>query len=305
VLASNRKIKITLENWGDILLIRRILLAFFVVLTGASGTAWAEPPSQTVLEIAVFPYLSTRAVLGTYHPLQQYLEKQLQRPVLIVTAPDMQTFVERTQAGAYSYVVTAPHFARLAQREAGYRPLLRAKRNLQGVILVSTTRSGIRDVAELRGKTVATPDDLAIVTQLGLALLREHGLQPGKNVQLQESPSHSSAALSVKNGTVDAAIVSITAFMQMPEEQRQGLRVLAQTAEVPHVMFLSGPRVPAKDADRFADLMRQFVEQSEDGRRFIDSLGYVGLRAPTEQELRSLDPYVDGLKAALAKQPKP
>lgn len=282
-------------------MIRHILSLLVVALMSVSVSARAEPAAQSALELGVFPYLSTRAMLATYQPLQHYLEQQMQRPVLIVTAPDMRTFVERTQAGAYPFVVTAPHFARFAQTEAGYRPLLRAKRDLRGVIVVSA-RSGIRDVAALRGKTVATPDALAIVTELGQALLRGNGIQPGKDVRMQEFPSHNSAALSVANGTVDAAIVSITAFIQLPEQQKQGLRVLAQTSEVPHVMFLASPRVPSKDVERFLELMRQFVEQTDDGKQFIESLGYLGLRPPTEPELRSLDHFTDGLKAALGQR---
>jgi phosphonate transport system substrate-binding protein len=261
--------------------------------------ARAGTPSGAPLEVGVFPYLSTRALLGAYHPLQQYLEDNLQRPVMIVTAPDMRTFVERTQAGAYPFVVTAPHFARLAQQEAGYRPQLRAKRDLVGVLLVSD-RGDIRSVPDLRGKTLATPDALAIITQLGLGLLKAHGLVPDKDVKIEEMPSHSSAVLAVKHGAVAAAVVSMTAFMQMASDQKAGVRVLAQTMHVPHVMLLARPDLPRRDVDRFVKLVRQFVEQTPEGKRFIDGLGYLGLRSPTEAELRSLDVYTEGLKAGLA-----
>ena len=273
--------------------------AFFLLLLAMSFSVRAEQASPRTLEVGVFPYLSTRAILGTYRPLQEYLEKQLQRPVLIVTAPDLRTFVTRTQASQYSLVVTAPHFARLAQKEAGYKPLLRAKRDLQGVILVSA-KNGVRGIGELRGKTIAMPDSLAIITEMGLGLLKEHDLVPGRDIKVLESISHNSAALAVTNGTAEAAIISSTVFLQLPEDQKQGLRILAQTSSVPHVMFLSGPDVSAKDSARFAELLLHFVDQTEEGRQFIGALGYQGLRAPTEQELRSLDSYVDGLKSTLS-----
>lgn len=282
---------------------KNFILLLSVLLLGVAGFARAETagtgPAAAPLEVGVFPYLSTRAILGVYHPLQQYLEAQLQRPVIIVTAPDMRTFVERTQAGAYPFVVTAPHFARLAQQDAGYRPLLRAKRDLVGVVLVADG-SAIRRLADLRGKTVATPDSLAIITQLGLGLLEEQGLVPGRDVTMEEMPSHNSAVLAVKQGAVAAAIVSATAFMQMTSEQKAGVRVLGQTAQVPHVMLLARRDMPARDVDRFVHLVQAFVETTPAGGKFIDSLGYLGLRAPTEAELRSLDVYLDGLRAALA-----
>jgi len=278
---------------------RKSLLLLCALLLALTGTARAETRAAAPLEVGVFPYLSTRALLATYQPLQQYLSQQLRRPVIIVTAPDMRTFVERTQAGAYPFVVTAPHFARLAQREAGYRPLLRAKRDLTGVVLVADG-GAVREVADLRGKTLATPDALAIITHLGLNLLRAQGLTPGKDVAIEEMPSHSSAVLAVKHGAVAAAVVSNTAFLQMPADHRTGLRVLTQTPQVPHVMLLAGRDVAPQDADRFVQLVRDFVDNTPEGRKFIDGLGYLGLRPPTETELRSLDIYLEGLKAGLA-----
>ena len=198
------------------------------------------------------------------------------------------------------YVVTAPHFARLAQLDSSYRPLLRANRNLAGVLLVRKD-SAIRNIEQLRGKTVVTPDSLAIISLLGVELLKRNGLVASKDVIIQSLPTHNAAVVILQNGAVDAAVVSLTAFLQMTPEQRAGLSVIAQTAEVPHVMYLAGAKVNTADADAFVLLLRQFTEHTAEGKQFIESLGYQGLRAPTEQELRSLDPYLDMLKADLAK----
>lgn len=270
------------------------------LLLGFAAPAMVQSAQQAPLEIGVFPYLSTRALLGTYQPLQQYLEQTLHRPVNLVTAPDMRAFAERTQEGAYTYVVTAPHFARLAQLEAGYRPLLRATRNLAGALLVRKN-SDIRNIEDLRGKRVATPDSLTIISVLGLDLFRRNGLMPGKDVTIQALPTHNSAVVSLQNGAVDAAVVSLTAFIQMTQEQRAGLRILTQTREVPHVMYLANAKVSAAEAEAFALMLNHFVEHTPEGKQFIESLGYQSLRAPTELELRSLDPYLDMLKANLAK----
>jgi phosphonate transport system substrate-binding protein len=282
---------------------KKITFLLGALLLGLSGLVRAEAPgagsAAAPLELGVFPYLSTRAILGVYQPLQQYLQRQLKRPVLVVTAPDMRTFVERTQAGAYPFVVTAPHFARLAQQDAGYRPLLRAKRDLVGIVLVAGD-GPVRQLADLRGKTVAVPDSLAIITQLGLALLKDNGLMPGRDVTMEEMPSHNSAVIAVKQGAVAAAIVSATAFGQMPPEQKAGVRVLGQTAQVPHVMLLARRDVPAREVSRFVQLVQAFVETTPEGGKFIDTLGYLGLRPPTEAELRSLDVYLDPLRAGLA-----
>ena len=270
------------------------------LLMAFAASAIAQQKHQPPLEIGVFPYLSTRALLSTYQPLQRFLEQKLQRPVHLVTAPDMRTFVERTQEGAYTFVVTAPHFARLAQMEAAYRPLLRANRNLMGVLLARQD-GRIRSIEDLRGKVVATPDGLTIISLLGLELLKRNDLIPGKDVTIQTLPTHNAAVVSLQNGAVDAALVSPTAFLQMTSEQRAGLSIITQTSEVPHVMYLASSKVSAEEAQTFVNLLQQFTEHTPEGKQFMDNLGYQGLRAPTEQELRSLDPYLEMLKANLIK----
>lgn len=253
------------------------------------------------LEIAILPYLSTRAVLNTYAPMRVYLERRLHRPVLLITAPDMQTFVQRTQQGTYGYLITAPHFARYAQREAGYRPFLRVKSMLYGTLVVSKN-SDIQSISDLRGKIVATPDKLAIISMLGLELLRSKGLHPGKDVEVRATTSHNSAVLSVQRGWAAAAVTSATALKQMPDELRNSVRELATTAHVPHLMYLARGDIPVVEVNKLSAILREFVENSPEGKVFITNTGYGGLRKPTAGELKQLDPYVQDLKDLLATQ---
>lgn len=270
--------------------------AFWIALSiGLNLPCAFAVETATPLEIAILPYLSTRAVLSTYAPMQHYLERRLQRPVLLVTAPDMQTFVERTQHGMYVYLITAPHFARYAQQEAGYRLFLRVDRTLHGTLVVSKG-SDIHSISDLRGKVVATPDKLAIVSMLGVELLRNHGLQPGKDVEVRVTTSHNSAVLSVQRGEAAAAVTSVTALKQMPDSLRDSVKELAITAQVPHLMFLAHGRIPIAEVDKIARILQEFAENSPEGKAFISDTGYVGLRKPTAEELVPLDPFVQDLK---------
>ena len=273
-----------------------IALSFGLSLPCALAVESTDP-----LEIAILPYLSTRAVLKTYAPMQKYLERHLRRPVLLVTAPDMQTFVKRTQQGKYAYLITAPHFARYAQLEAGYLPFLRVDRTLYGTLVVSQ-RSEIHSISDLRGKVVATPDKLAIISMLGAELLRQHGLQPGKDVEMRATTSHNSAVLSVQRGEVAAAVTSVTALKQMPTNLRDSVRELAKTEQVPHLMYMANRRIPMEEVDTLARLLHEFVENSPEGKAFISDTGYIGLRRPTAEELVRLDPFVQDLKKLINTQ---
>ena len=285
-----------LKSRGGVKRASRLLFCLAGLLALLPSSLAAETQA---LEIAIFPYLSTRTLLTSYQPLQAYLEKKLQRPVLLVTAPDFRSFAERTQRGEYRYVITAPHFARLAQKEAGYQPMLVVKANLVAVAVVEKN-GPLHNVAELRGKTVAVPDSLAIVSMLGAQMLRANGMVPGKDVTLRPALSHNSAVLSVLRGESAAAFTSATALEQMPEEIKNGVRVLAATEGFPNVVYLANPKAPVEEVAQMTAALLEFAEKFPQGKKLYgETLGHLGLVAPSPKELQRLDPFVSELKALL------
>jgi phosphonate transport system substrate-binding protein len=250
------------------------------------------------LELGVLPTLSTRAVFDTYEPLRAYLEERLRRPVALVTARDYRTYIERTQRGEYRFLVTAPHFARLAQTEAGYVPMVRVKRELHAII-VTRADGAVRGLNDLRHQVVTSPESLAIVTILGTRLLRQHGLVPGRNLTVQPLASFSSAVLAVHNGEAAAAITAPTALAQMSETLQANLRVIGTSPPVPPVVYIAHPRVPPEEIDRMTRVLLEFSADAQRGSAFFRKTGFVGLVRPGPDELRSLDPYVAELKSRL------
>ena len=268
------------------------LIGFALLCAGAARAA------ESSLEVGVFPYLSTQAILTTYQPVRLHLETALKRPVQLSTAHDFSAFVARTQRGDYDLVITAPHFARLAQREAGYVPLAQYTRELRGVVLVAAN-SPIKSITELRGQSIAVPSRLAIMSMMGLRLLATGGLRPGRDFTLQVASSHTSAVLSVKNGENAAALTEASALRQMPAELVRSVRVLATTGQVQSVVFLAHARLARRERERLKTELLRFAQDTGAGRAFLKSTGFGGLRAVTEKDLHALDSYMDELKEQL------
>jgi phosphonate transport system substrate-binding protein len=256
------------------------------------------------MELAIVPYLPARILLERYKPLRVYLERSLRRPVTLFTAPDYQTFIARTQRREYTFVVTVAHAARLAELEAGYVPMLRPAMDTHAILLVA--RDGpIRSIADLRGRRVAVPDNLAIVTQLGAEVLRSHGLKPGEDVTLYTATTHSTAMHAVLAGEAEAAVVSDRAFIAAASDLKQELRAIATSASgVPGVVYLASPAVPGALVAEITQAILGFANETADGRKFLESLGYDALRALKPDELAVVDGHVAPLKAELRrKQP--
>ena len=250
------------------------------------------------LEIGIWHYMSTQALIAEYRPVQAYLQKRLNRPVIFVTANDQKAFLKRTQRGDYRFVFTAPHFARYAELDAGYVPMLRPKRNSFAVFVVDKN-SPLQNIGDLRGKTVTMTDRVTMIAILGLRALHENGLEPGKNVTVHYAVSHNSAVLDVSRGQSDAAVTGAIIFDQLPESIQKNLRILAKTGETSSMVMMANQNVPKDEVEQMKRVMLDFVDNTPEGKKFIKDTGYQGLRPPTEAEMKSLDPLVNDLKRQL------
>lgn len=270
-------------------------LAAVVLLSGMIATP--APAGEPPLRFGIFPNLSARAIVLLYQPMREWLEKSLGQPVTIYSAPDFKTFLERTLNREYDLVIMAPHLARIAQTEADYQPLFSYSQELHAV-LVAAKNSAIQSVEDLRGKTVALPDRLAVMPVLGIRVLRSYGLQPDVDFKLLYATSHSNSALAAQRGEAQAAIVGSAPFAQFPEELRDSLRVLAKSESIPNQFILAGPNLGVRQTDALRKALSGFAATPE-GRRFLENNGFGGLKPATEAELRKMEPYARDVQSIL------
>jgi phosphonate transport system substrate-binding protein len=266
-----------------------------ILLLGLAQPALAAVSGP--IELGVFPYLSTRALLDLYQPVRLHLAAETGRAVNLFTATSFKRYADQTQQGVYDIVVTAPHFARLAQREGGYVPLAIYTREWRGIVVVAHD-SPIQGLQDLKGKRIATPSQLALVTIMGRQLLRENGLPPKSAVTMLDEGSHNNAVFALQSAQADAAITERAALAQMPTELKRNLRVIAQTPPVPHVMYLAHPRLGQAEIKRIQAGLLNFPETAE-GRAFLRDNGIEGMRPVNEADLSSMDPYLKELKHLL------
>jgi phosphonate transport system substrate-binding protein len=266
-----------------------------VALLSPPPAAGADKPT---LEIGLVPNVSARTLLAAYQPMRAFLEQRLGQPVQLFTAPDFKTFYQRTARAEYDVVVTPAHFARLAQTEAGYVPLTTYRRNLSALLVVAQD-SPIKNISDLRGKSVAIVDPLAIVTMRGLQWFREQGLQPNVDFAVHISAPHNTAVRAVMHGDMDAAIIGSGPYRIMPSELRTGTRILAILGSVPNATFLASPKLPAGAAERIRAALLAFAEQSPEGRKFIADYGYEGMLPVSPEALGAMDGYAAEVKKRL------
>lgn len=270
------------------------LAAGLVAVGLAISPLAAQPPP---LQMGLLPYLSSERLFEYFLPMKEYLEVQLQRRIVLTTAPDFKTYTQRAARGDYDIYQTAPHFALLAETEHGYRRVSRLTRDLNGDVIV---RRGdpARRIEDLRGRTVITPDALAITSMLGERLLKAHGLGPGRDYRLLRTASHNNAILTVYRGGADAALSSVEVLEGLAPEVRRDLRILRKTGQVPHMMVMAHPRLPAPDYERLKRALLAFTRNGA-GREFFQATGYGDMGPITDADMARLRPFLSDLKERL------
>ncbi len=272
----------------------RVCLAGWVVFLLPCAQAAESQP----LSMGVFPYLSTRALLDVYQPVRLDIAEAMKRPVHLFTAQSFEAYADQARQGAYDILITPPHFALLAQRQAGYIPLVVYTRKLRGIFVVAR-HSVIHGLQDLKGKRIATPTRLALVTIMGRQWLRENGLAPNVDVVLLDRASHANAVEAVQRGDAEAAITTSTALAQMPAELRDSVRVVARTPYAPHVMYLAHPRLGKMAIERIRAALLAFPA-TQAGQAFLKVNGFEGMRPVEAADIKRVQPYMKELERLLA-----
>jgi phosphonate transport system substrate-binding protein len=261
------------------------LIACLLLALPCRAAAGAAAP----LVLGVFPSLTPRQIVETYRPLVEALETQLQRRIVVYSARDFKTFVERTRKGRYDLVLTAPHLAWLARQEAGYRPLLKYARPVRGLLVVKAG-SPYRQPGALRGRTLATADSVAVAVLAVEAELDAHGLRRNVDYRTVDAGTHLNAVMQVVKDRADGAMLGLHPYRLLPPELRRQVRVLAETPPLSSLMYLAHPRLGDAETHAVSRALLDFAAGPA-GQAFMQRGGLGGFAGVDGSELRAFRPY--------------
>ncbi|MCP5267409.1 MAG: phosphate/phosphite/phosphonate ABC transporter substrate-binding protein [Zoogloeaceae bacterium] len=278
-------------------MIRRFaLLLATLALLMPSAFAADQPP----LRVAVVPYLTPGVLLKLFEPVRSHLAQEMQRPIELYTAPDIRTHVKRILLPDFDAVITAAHMGRLAQLEAGYLPVAGFESPLKGIISVRK-ESDIHSIADLKNRSLAINDRLVLVSIVTLQDMSSRGV--GLNdIKVVSAVTQNSSLLSVAQGDVDAAITANFTLNQIPEEQRQGMRIIHTTSTLPNVLFLANPKLPAAVRERMQQALVGFGKTTA-GNQFYKTSGYNGIVPLSDAYMKTIDLYIPETRRILANEP--
>ena len=263
----------------------RILLGLFFFLAIAS----AVRASDTALTFGLFPYVSRGQLMDYHTPLKVYLETQLKQPVDLITAPDFAEFMARTQKGEYDLVLTAPHMARLAEKRDNYARIAMTGHQVTGIFLARRD-SGIRTMADLKGKSIMIAQPISIIHQMSIAHLERNGLIPGKDVTVVGTRTHNNALYAPARHETDASVTGVLLWENADPKLREEMIDFSRTESAPGFMLMANKRLPASKIRHLQSLLLGFANTAE-GKAYFQATDLVGFDKIDDKTMKALDPY--------------
>jgi phosphonate transport system substrate-binding protein len=252
------------------------------------------------LRIGVLPYLSPRTLLLEFAPLRAFLEQELRRGVAIRTAPDLARFLARSHAGDFDLVITAPHFARLAQREHGFVPLTAIRADFYALVLVQQ-QAKAENLRDLRGQALHLPNRLSYVSLKAEDLLLQRGIDTRYDLRAYYYSTDNNAILALAHGGNGAAVAQRSVFESMPAEISGRLRILGSTQSALSLIVMAPPRLPADQLRALTQALARFPYTAQ-GLQFFQTshAEFVPADAAT---MAQLDGSQERLKMRLTEPP--
>ena len=265
-------------------MIKRVLPIVWLILATPMTVYAAEG-----ITLGVFPYVTAGQLVEYHTPLKNYIAKSLSRPTELVTAPDFISFDERTHAGDYDLILTAPHFGRLAERRDGYQRVARTLHEVQAVFLVPKD-SNIQKLEDLPGKRIMVGQPASVIYQMAVGDLAKKGLIAGKNITMIETRTHNNALYAPLRHEADVGITGILLWEKLTGEQKEKLRVIHISHGVPGFMLMAHPRISKRDVEKLRRALLTMGKTPE-GKKYLNNTGLRGFGTIDDKTMIALDPY--------------
>lgn len=229
------------------------------------------------LTFGILPFVSAEQLVDRFTPFAQYLNKYLQVPVRIETAPNFLAFAKRArEQQRYDILFTAPHLYPQAKK-AGYRLIAGVNSPGMRAIIVAPKKSDIHTLTDLKGKRLASVQPMSLASLLIKKHLNDHGLKPGVDVTLVITPTHDASLLSSYHGITDASSLMRPPYEAASLTLRDSMRIIAETETAPHMPISVSPRISTECKAEITSLLLK-MDTSAEGKAALKHNRFAGFK---------------------------
>lgn len=232
--------------------------------------------------LGIVPFFTAVRLEEIYAPVAAELGKALARPVEFRTATGFDKYYDALKRGEYDIAVVHSFFYVPAVDEFRYQPLARMQEPFTAVIAV-LENSPVKSLADLKGKTVATPPEYLPTVHLVRRLMRDRGFNPTTDFTFKAFKGVDSCLQQVAIGDAAGCICPPFALQGLEVKMNLRFRRVVESPAIPNLTFIVHNRVPEADRRKLRDLLLG-LSSSDDGRRLLQPMQTKALVAAQNAE---------------------
>lgn len=218
-------------------------------------------------QMGVFPFLPARELENIFAPMAASLSQALSREVQFRSSLSYRNFMERSDSQLYDIAFVQPFdYVRLADKH-NYIALAARGEKLSAILVVKQD-SAIKTINDLKGKVLALPPDVAAVSRLSKAFLKEKGVNLNKDMEIRHTRSHVSCMQQVLVGLADACGTAAPPIRFFENKMKMKFRKLAHSRSIPHTLYIVNKRLPVAVREKIRETILSW-SKSEEGLKLL------------------------------------
>lgn len=222
-----------------------------------------------------------------YKPLADYLAKTVKRPVLLESASDLKNLTKSLNSAHYGLLLVRPsHISAKAMRDQKYVLVAAAKGDAIAHFIVHKD-SPLKKPADLKGKSIVMPDEIAYPTWIGLAMLRDVGIGRDQ-ANMRNFRSQEAVGYAVEEKLSDVGVV-ISYSKVAKDWLGKGHRFLWESKKLPYWSVIGSPKLAPEEVATIREALIK-LEIDDDGQKILKGIGVKGFVAGDQAA------YLDMLK---------
>jgi phosphonate transport system substrate-binding protein len=139
--------------------------------------------------------------------------------------------------------------------------------DIKALIIVERNAS-FASLKDLSGKRVAMLDPMIVLSRLGREAFRQSGMQAERDYRIRIVKTPSNAVHAVLQGEAEAGITTANLVPQLADEMKHRLRILAESREIPGLMFPLLTATTAR-AGQMREILMRFVQPMRAGNSWM------------------------------------
>lgn len=249
-----------------------------ILALGAAASAAAQPTDLVFSVTEGVTYQATpKDIRDKFEPIADALGRALHRSVRLVLVPSYADVRAGLARQEYDVAFIHPAQIPFAEIKAGrYQAVAWTSGYTEYTVsLLSTPTHNFKDMRDIKGQVLVSPDPESITTAMVKAMLRTEGLDA--QVKVITTRYQDAVPFYIENGFADVGATAANAVVKQWTDK--GGKVFAHSRSVPIKQFVASTRLSADERERIGEALIN-LGQTEPGRRALAASGYKGFVAP-------------------------